>query len=159
MKTTMIATAAIILLSASLSACSKNADQSANARSMDAMEKEGAAPAVEEAHGFGTIASLDQAARKVTISHDPIPEIGWDAMTMAFAVDEAIDVASLNEGDKVHFMLKPAGDGPYTVAMACRIEGDMEAHESMMKAMGDMKGDIMMSMEAQGGAVMPCNAI
>jgi Cu/Ag efflux protein CusF len=157
---TIAAAAAIILLPAALAACGKDADQARNDDSMDIMDMEkGAqsdAPAAETAHGFGTVTSVDQEARKVTISHEPIPEIGWSAMTMAFAVDEPINVVSFSEGDNVHFILKPASEGTYTVSMACRIEGDMEAHKAAMKSMmeGMMDGDMMMDME--GGMVMPC---
>jgi Cu/Ag efflux protein CusF len=36
------------------------------------------------AHGAGTVNSVDLAQHKVNLSHNPIPEIGWPAMTMDF---------------------------------------------------------------------------
>ena len=30
-----------------------------------------------DAHGTGTINAVDPAQHKVTLSHNPIPEIGW----------------------------------------------------------------------------------
>lgn len=155
--TTIAVAAAAIMLPSAVTACSKEADKPrGEMRSMDGMAMESDVSATKAAHGFGSVKSVDREARKVTIAHDPIPEIGWSAMTMAFAVDEAIDIASLNVGDNLHFMLEPAGQGAYRVAMACRIEGDMEAHKASMKSMmeGMTDGDMMMDM--QGGAVMPC---
>jgi Copper binding periplasmic protein CusF len=37
-----------------------------------------------DAHGIGTVNSVDPAQHKVNLSHNPIPEIGWPAMTMDF---------------------------------------------------------------------------
>ena len=39
-----------------------------------------------DAHGTGTVNSVDPAQHKVNLSHNPIPEIGWPAMTMDFPV-------------------------------------------------------------------------
>jgi Cu(I)/Ag(I) efflux system protein CusF len=39
-----------------------------------------------DAHGTGTVNSVDPAQHKVNLSHNPIPEIGWPAMTMEFPV-------------------------------------------------------------------------
>ena len=35
-----------------------------------------------DAHGTGTVNSVDPVQHKVNLSHNPIPEIGWPAMTM-----------------------------------------------------------------------------
>ena len=39
-----------------------------------------------DAHGTGTVNSVDPAQHKVNLSHNPIPEIGWPTMTMEFPV-------------------------------------------------------------------------
>lgn len=156
---TIAAAAAVIFLPASVTACSKDSEKSMNdTMAMEETDVQTDASATKAAHGFGTIISVDQEARKVTISHDAIPEIGWGAMTMAFAVDERIAISSIYVGDNLHFMLESAGEGAYRIAMACRIEGDMEAHKAAMRSMmeGMADGDMMMGMDIQGGAVMPC---
>jgi len=38
-----------------------------------------------DAHGTGTVNSVDPAQHKINLSHQPIPEIGWPAMTMEFS--------------------------------------------------------------------------
>lgn len=70
-------------------------------------------------------------------------------MTMAFAVDERIDISSIDVGDNLHFMLESAGEGAHRVAKACRIEGDIEAHKAAMRSMmeGMADGDMMMDMD------------
>ena len=39
-----------------------------------------------DAHGTGAVNSVDPAQRKINLSHNPIPEIGWPTMTMEFPV-------------------------------------------------------------------------
>ncbi|MCR9089708.1 MAG: efflux RND transporter periplasmic adaptor subunit [Rhodobacteraceae bacterium] len=46
----------------------------------------------------GAIDSVDKEARTATITHSPIVEIGMPGMTMEFALDEALDPASLVTG-------------------------------------------------------------
>lgn len=46
----------------------------------------------------GTIDSIDLQALTATITHGPIAEIGMPGMTMAFAVDEALDLGALPVG-------------------------------------------------------------
>jgi Cu(I)/Ag(I) efflux system protein CusF len=58
--------------------------------------------------GTGTIAAVDAAAGTVTIEHGAMPELGWPAMTMAFAADPAV-LAGVAEGDKVAFDLTLTG--------------------------------------------------
>ena len=45
-----------------------------------------------DAHGTGTVNSVDPAQHKVNLSHSPIPEIGWPAMTMDFPVAPSVDL-------------------------------------------------------------------
>src|SRR3984893_18115528 len=37
-----------------------------------------------DAHGTGTVISVDPALHKINLSHQAIPDIGWPAMTMDF---------------------------------------------------------------------------
>lgn len=50
------------------------------------------------------------------VSHDPIPEIGWPAMTMDLAVlPEAQMMGDIAAGDSVTLMLMKGADGMYAI--------------------------------------------
>ena len=51
--------------------------------------------------GTGVVESVGSG--DITISHGPIPSIGWGAMTMTFALAKPEMAASIKQGDKVHF--------------------------------------------------------
>jgi len=71
-----------------------------------------------------TEATVDGArAGTVTLSHAPIPEIGWPAMTMDFAVDLAVPASGLAPGARVRVRLERGGDGGYRVVDARPAEG------------------------------------
>ena len=68
-----------------------------------------------DAHGTGTVNSVDPAQHKVNLSHNPIPEIGWPAMTMEFPVAPAIDLSAIKPGTRVNFTIEPQPDGMYEI--------------------------------------------
>ena len=68
-----------------------------------------------DAHGTGTVNSIDPAQHKVNLSHNPIPEIGWPAMTMEFAVAPAIDLRGLKPGTRVNFTIERGEGGMYEI--------------------------------------------
>ena len=47
-----------------------------------------------DAHGTGTVNSVDPAQHKVNLTHNPIPEVGWPTMTMEFPVASTSRAAS-----------------------------------------------------------------
>ena len=51
----------------------------------------------------GTVKKLDDAAGKVTLDHEAIPNIGMDAMTMAYKVQDPAMLKGLKAGEKVRF--------------------------------------------------------
>src|SRR5215217_4605536 len=51
----------------------------------------------------GEVKRIDKAAGKVTLKHDAIPNLGMDAMTMVFRVEEPASLDKLKPGDKVKF--------------------------------------------------------
>jgi Cu(I)/Ag(I) efflux system membrane fusion protein len=53
--------------------------------------------------------------RRVTLSHPPIPAIGWPAMTMDFAIDPAVPVDALAAGAHRRIALAKGPDGTYRV--------------------------------------------
>ncbi len=87
--------------------------------------------------GEGVINALDVKSAKLNLTHKPIKALAWDEMTMDFAVEKIVDLAAFYEGESVHFMLKPANDGAWSIAMMCSLEIEDGAHMACMKAMSD----------------------
>ena len=86
--------------------------------------------------GDGVIAAVDVAKASATINHKPIPALGWDEMTMPFAVDKAVDLAAFAAGDRVHFLLAPEKKAKgQVIAAMCSLEAEAGAHEACMAAM------------------------
>jgi len=65
--------------------------------------------------GTGTVKSVDAAGHKVNLAHNPIPAIGWPAMTMDFHAAPNIDLKALKPGQKVNFTIEQGKDGMYEV--------------------------------------------
>ncbi len=68
-----------------------------------------------DAHGTGTVNSVDPAQHKVNLSHNPIPEIGWPAMTMDFPVAAAVDLKPIKPGTRVNFTIEQQPSGMYEI--------------------------------------------
>jgi Cu(I)/Ag(I) efflux system periplasmic protein CusF len=68
-----------------------------------------------DAHAIGTVNSVDPAQRKVNLSHNPIPEIGWPAMTMDFPVAPSVDLRGLKPGTRVNFTIERGEGGMYEI--------------------------------------------
>lgn len=66
------------------------------------------APAIHESRGRVEALKGDQ----VTLSHEPVPAIGWPAMTMTFRLDPPTLAAGLKTGDQVGFAFEQRPDGP-----------------------------------------------
>jgi Cu(I)/Ag(I) efflux system protein CusF len=67
------------------------------------------------AHGTGTVNSVDPAQHKVNLSHSPIPEIGWPAMTMDFPVAASVDLTAIKPGSRVNFTIEKGQGGMYEI--------------------------------------------
>lgn len=65
--------------------------------------------------GTGTIHSIDAERRIVNLSHDPIPAIGWPAMTMDMTVAPSVDLSAVAPGSEVAFTLERDADGLYMI--------------------------------------------
>lgn len=93
---TMIACIAALALAASASAqAMKNMPGMSNA-------------AVKTGKGVGVITALDPKAGSVTIKHDPIPAVGWPAMTMTFRSAPAL-LRTVRAGQTVAFDVRTRG--------------------------------------------------
>jgi Cu(I)/Ag(I) efflux system membrane fusion protein len=84
----------------------------------------GAGEAVVETHaehalhrGRGRVAGVEPARGTVEIEHDPIPSLKWPAMTMAFAVADRKQLASVKPGTAVEFDIRaqPNPQGYYVI--------------------------------------------
>jgi Cu/Ag efflux protein CusF len=74
------------------------------------MQKQGGKPS-----GTGTVNTVDAGRRTVTLTHGPIPAIGWPAMTMDFAVAPGADLSAVQPGAQVMFTLSKGADGVYQI--------------------------------------------
>jgi Cu/Ag efflux protein CusF len=68
-----------------------------------------------DAHGTGTVNAVDPVQHKVNLSHNPIPEIGWPAMTMDFAVAPSVDLKAIKPGSRVKFTIEQGADAMYQI--------------------------------------------
>ena len=68
-----------------------------------------------DAHGTGTVNSVDPTQHKVNLSHQLIPEIGWPAMTMEFPVAPSIDLKAMKPGTQVNFTIEKGQGGMYEI--------------------------------------------
>jgi Cu/Ag efflux protein CusF len=68
-----------------------------------------------DAQGTGTVNSVDPAQHKLNISHQPIPEIGWPAMTMEFPVAPSVDLTAIKPGTRVNFTIEQQPGGMYEI--------------------------------------------
>jgi len=76
-----------------------------------------------DAHGSGTVNSVDPAQHKVNLSHNPIPEIGWPAMTMDFPVAPSVDLRPLKPGARVNFTIEQGRGGTYEIKTISPVGG------------------------------------
>ena len=67
-------------------------------------------------HGVHADATLNRIADgKANISHGPIPQIGWPAMTMDLAILEGAEIGDVTDGQPVMLMLEKGPDGMYGI--------------------------------------------
>lgn len=91
--------------------------------------------------GEGVIGAVDVAKSRATIAHKAIPALGWDEMTMGFAVEKTVDLAAFAAGDRVHFLLTPDKKPKsqkiisQNIVAMCAADADAGAHEACMGAM------------------------
>ncbi len=84
-----------------------------------ATEKEDTAEeATAPIHGRGRVVALKPAAGKINLRHDPIPALGWPAMTMDFELGEGVSLEALKPGDPVRFTLRKGDTGIVITAIA-----------------------------------------
>lgn len=63
----------------------------------------------------GTINSIDKAAKRLSISHGPIKNLGMGAMTMDFLVADPSMLTEVKPGQKVKFFAEKDKQGNFVV--------------------------------------------
>ena len=58
----------------------------------------------------GEVRRVNADAKRITLAHGPLKEFDMPAMTMAFNVKDARQIAALKVGDKVRFALEASGE-------------------------------------------------
>ena len=85
-------------------------------------------------HGYGKVTEIDTKLGKVTLSHAPIAELGWPAMTMGFSVTNPEQLATLKAGDRVEFDLKQdAKTEQYMIERLSKLMGEKMPNEANKK--------------------------
>jgi Cu/Ag efflux protein CusF len=77
----------------------------------------------KDAHGTGTVNSVDAAPHKINLSYQPIPEIAWPAMTMEFPVAPAVDLGAIKPGTRVNFTIEQIEGGMYEIKAMTPVRG------------------------------------
>lgn len=93
-------------------------DQGGGMKHMPGMEHD--MPATKTAQGTGVITAVDAKGGKLTIKHDPIPAIGWPAMTMAFKANPPTLLNGLRVGQAIAFDVKTQGAAAEVTAIRPR---------------------------------------
>lgn len=65
--------------------------------------------------GSGVVKGVDTVKRRLNLSHETIPALGWSAMTMEFDVVKTVDLGRIKAGQAVEFGLAKNADGGYVI--------------------------------------------
>jgi Cu(I)/Ag(I) efflux system protein CusF len=97
----------LIAASSTLAACgSDEAPRVSNMPNMPAAQQPAGGQPAAENRGMGVVRSVDAANNSLTIAHEPIPALGWPAMTMAFKVDRPDLLEGVAAGEQIEFTLR-----------------------------------------------------
>ena len=72
---------------------------------------DGVAAPLRVAAADGVVQQVKPEEGKIKISHEPIPALGWPAMTMYFRVKDKAVLEGIAAGDKVRFDLEKGATG------------------------------------------------
>lgn len=75
----------------------------------------GPALAADQGAAVGTVNTVDAAKGTLNMTHDPIPALGWPAMTMDFGTAPGVPLAGLAKGSKVTFTVAKGNDGIFRI--------------------------------------------
>lgn len=71
--------------------------------------------AAAEASAQGVLEAIDREAGSVTVTHPPMPEIGWPEMTMEIPVTGTVDLSGFSEGNTVQFTVRRGRDDVFRI--------------------------------------------
>ncbi|MBW2280925.1 MAG: copper-binding protein [Deltaproteobacteria bacterium] len=74
-----------------------------------------ASAADEVISGTGKVNAVMAAERKINLTHDPIPALGWPGLTMDFKLSDSVKLEGIDVGDTVRFTLRKADGGMYEI--------------------------------------------
>jgi Cu/Ag efflux protein CusF len=83
-----------------------------------------------EVMGKGVIHSVNTDEKKVNITHDPIPSLGWPSMTMDLAVSDDVDLKSITTEEDIMFRMVLGDDKVYRITKIMKA-GDKMDHKEM----------------------------
>jgi Cu(I)/Ag(I) efflux system membrane fusion protein len=72
-------------------------------------------PQMDLYEATGEVKSVDASAHKLTLTHEPIPALGWPAMTMDFIAAKEVALAALKPGMRVKFTLRKQDPVTYEI--------------------------------------------
>ena len=72
----------------------------------------------------GLVNSVATDPPTLNLSHEPIPELGWPTMTMAFAVADDVDLAAVAPGQSLRFALTEGANGHVITAIDTAASAD-----------------------------------
>lgn len=98
MKSQVLSLAAALALSGVAAAAAAPGKPMGNMKGMSAP-----ASATKTGKGVGVITEIDPTQSTVTIKHEPIPSLGWPAMTMGFHAKSPALLNGLKVGQKIAF--------------------------------------------------------
>lgn len=78
--------------------------------------------------GTGVVNAIDPSARAVNVSHEPIPALGWPAMTMDLGLAEGVRLEGIAAGSAVVFTLVRGSDGIYRIGSIAPRAEEEPAH-------------------------------
>jgi len=76
-----------------------------------------AAEVPQSAQGVGVVRAIDTRNNRITIAHEPMPALGWPAMTMAFPLHSADLLTGVAVGNRVNFTLVNHNGQPMVSAL------------------------------------------
>ena len=72
-------------------------------------------PAAPEIWTTGVINAVEQTSRTLNVTHEPILELNWPAMTMDFSTAQGVRLEGLKPDGKVRFRIREGDDGRYVI--------------------------------------------
>jgi len=76
--------------------------------------------------GSGIVEAIDSDAGRVRISHGPIEDLGWAAMTMEFDLLPGAALGSIRTGQNIRFELHPSEVGDYEIKIIHQDEANQD---------------------------------